>query len=113
MPDKKQNPLIGAFRDPAPGVPPGPPASGEKKTFEPVQITMEVAPAGAVPQVKPPEPSKTEATPPKAADATPAEKAAEGKNPVGEAHRGKKELSKYQEMESRSSSGRQYLGYSG
>ena len=84
MPDKKQNPLIGAFRDPTPGVPPGPPASGEKKPFEPVQITMEVAPAGAVPQVKSPEPSKTEATPPKAADATPVEKAAEGKNPVGE-----------------------------
>ena len=48
MPDKKQNPLIGAFRDPAPGVPPGTPASGEKKPFEPVQIAMEVAPAGAI-----------------------------------------------------------------
>lgn len=31
MPDKKQNPLIGAFRDAAPSPPPDPPAAGEKK----------------------------------------------------------------------------------
>ena len=30
MPDKKQNPLIGAFRDAAPSPPPDPPAAGEK-----------------------------------------------------------------------------------
>ena len=38
MPDKKQNPLIGAFRDAAPSPPPDPPAAGEKKGAEPVQI---------------------------------------------------------------------------
>lgn len=60
MPDKKQNPLIGAFRDAAPSPPPDPPATGEKKGAEPVQITMDLKSAGTAPQAKPPEPSKTD-----------------------------------------------------
>ena len=60
MPDKKQNPLIGVFRDAAPSPPPDPPAAGEKKGAEPVQITMDLKSAGTAPQAKPPEPSKTD-----------------------------------------------------
>ena len=63
MPDKKQNPLIGAFRDAAPSTPPDPPAAGEKKGAEPVQITMDLKSAGTAPQAKPPEPSKVDAAP--------------------------------------------------
>lgn len=63
MPDKKQNPLIGAFRDAAPSPPPDPPAAGEKKGAEPVQITMDLKSAGTAPQAKPPEPSKVDAAP--------------------------------------------------
>ena len=40
MPDKKQNPLIGAFRDAAPSPPPDPPATGGQKGGEPGQIPM-------------------------------------------------------------------------
>ena len=50
MPDKKQNPLIGAFPDAAPSPPPDPPAAGEKKGAEPVQITMDLKSAGTAPQ---------------------------------------------------------------
>lgn len=60
MPDKKQNPLIGAFRDAAPSPTPDPPATGEKKGAEPVQITMDLKSARTAPQAKPPEPSKTD-----------------------------------------------------
>ena len=63
MPDKKQNPLIGAFRDAAPSPPPDLPAAGEKKGAEPVQITMDLKSAGTAPQAKPPEPSKVDAAP--------------------------------------------------
>ena len=59
MPDKKQNPLIGGVprrRPPAPRQ--IPPAAGEKKGAEPVQITMDLKSAGTAPQAKPPEPSK-------------------------------------------------------
>ena len=62
MPDKKQNPLIGAFRDAAPSPTPDTPA-GEKKGAEPVQITMDLKSAGAAPQTKSSEPSKVDAAP--------------------------------------------------
>ena len=39
MADPKKNPLIGAFRAPAPGTTPVTPAEGESKTVPPVQDT--------------------------------------------------------------------------
>ena len=63
MPDKKQNPLIGAFRDAAPAPRQIPPPPGRKKGAEPVQITMDLKSAGTAPQAKPPEPSKVDAAP--------------------------------------------------
>lgn len=80
MPDKKQNPLIGAFRDAAPSPPPDPPAAGEKKEGEPVQITMDLKSAGTAPQAKPPEPSKTDVSskqPPTVKDAPATDKSPE------------------------------------
>ena len=63
MPDKKQNPLIGAFRDAAPAPRQIPPAAGRKKGPSRSKITMDLKSAGTAPQAKPPEPSKVDAAP--------------------------------------------------
>lgn len=61
MPDKKQNPLIGAFRDAAPS-PPSAPPDGEQKPEQ--GKTAEVTKAAATaPQAKTADPPKAEATP--------------------------------------------------
>ena len=96
MADKKQNPLLGAFRDPPPASPPGAPAAGEKKPAEPVQTVMDLSAAGAAPTAKTPEspkaetipknapepPAKAGETPKPAKAAVPQEKAPEEKKPV-------------------------------
>ena len=83
MADKKQNPLIGAFRDPAPGVPPDTPAAGGKKTAEPVQSVIDPKLSSVSTQTKLSEPFKKEETPTKTTDTKLPDKAAEDKKPVG------------------------------